>query len=165
MRARIVNQPLPLARKSELIIQELPNEVLVYDLERHKAHCLNQTSALVWKHCDGKTTVAQTARLLERELSQLVDDDVVWLALSQLRRFHLLDEAGKEIFTVKVSRRDVVRKYLPVALSLPLIMSIAAPTPAQSASTCAGVGDSCGDGVECCPGLTCDGICFQIAAF
>jgi hypothetical protein len=159
------DQPLPLARKDELIVQELPNELLVYDLARHKAHCLNKTSAFVWKHCDGKTTVGQTARLLERELSQVVDDDVVWLALSQLRRFHLLDEAGGEIFTMKVTRRDLVRKYLPLALSLPLIMSIAAPTPAQSASTCAGDGEACGDGVECCPGFTCDGSCFPIAAF
>ncbi len=164
MRAR-PDQPLPLARKDELIVQELPDELLVYDLVRHKAHCLNKASAFVWKHCDGQTTVEQTARLLERELSQLVDDDVVWLALSQLRKFHLLDESSREILTVKVSRRDLVRKYLPLALSLPLIMSIAAPTPAQSASTCAGVGQSCGDGIECCPGLTCDGICFQIAAF
>jgi Coenzyme PQQ synthesis protein D (PqqD) len=159
------DQPLPLARKDELIVQELPDELLVYDLVRHKAHCLNKTSAFVWKHCDGKTTVAQTARLLEREFSQLVDDDVVWLALSQLRRFHLLDEAGGGIFTLKVTRRDLVRKYLPLALSLPLIMSIAAPTPAQSASTCADVGEPCGDGVECCQGLTCDGSCFESSGF
>ncbi len=57
MRAR-PDQPLPLARKNELIIQELPEELLVYDLARHKAHCLNKTSAFIWKHCDGETTVA-----------------------------------------------------------------------------------------------------------
>lgn len=153
-------QVLPFARTAQLIVQEVSNEVLVYDLERHKAHCLNKTSAFVWKHCDGKTTIGQATQLLESELSQAVEPDVVWLALSQLRRFHLLDEAGGTIFSMQVSRRDLVRKYLPVALSLPLIMSIAAPTAAQTASTCAGIGQPCGDGIECCPGGTCDGTCF-----
>jgi hypothetical protein len=59
-------QPLPFARTHQLIVQEVPDEVLVYDLDRHKAHCLNRTSAIVWKHCDGKTTVAEAKRLLER---------------------------------------------------------------------------------------------------
>jgi hypothetical protein len=153
------NQPLPLARQDELIIQELPDELLVYDLAQHKAHCLNKTSAFVWKHCDGETTVAETVALLERELSQLVDEDVVWLALGQLRKFQLLDEAGGKISTTRVTRRDLMRKYLPAALSLPLIVSIAAPTAAQTASTCAGLGQSC-EIIECCPGLTCDGTCF-----
>ena len=152
------SQVLPFARTDQLIVQEVPNEVLVYDLERHQAHCLNRASAFVWKHCDGKTTVAQAARLLERELSQAVGPDVVWLALSQLRKFHLLGEAEGTIFTTRVSRRDLVRKHLPAALALPLIMSIAAPTAAQTA-TCVGQGQPCGNGVQCCPGLTCDGTC------
>lgn len=157
-------QLLPLARTDSLVVKELQDEVLVYDLERHKAHCLNQASALVWKHCDGKTTVAEMTRLLERELGTLVDDDVVWLALSQLRRFHLLGESNT-VGMMKVSRRDLVRKYLPAALALPVILSIAAPTAAQAGSQpCGTAGASCsapGD-PPCCPGFTCDGICFQL---
>jgi hypothetical protein len=34
-------QTKPLARKEGLVIQELPDEVLVYDLDRDRAHCLN----------------------------------------------------------------------------------------------------------------------------
>jgi hypothetical protein len=41
---------LPRVRKKNLIIDELADEVLVYDLDRHKAHCLNRTAALVWKN-------------------------------------------------------------------------------------------------------------------
>ena len=40
---------LPAAREEGLIIQEMADEVLVYDRERYKAHCLNQTAALVWR--------------------------------------------------------------------------------------------------------------------
>lgn len=35
------NQSTPLARREELVVPELADEVLVYDLRQHKAHCLN----------------------------------------------------------------------------------------------------------------------------
>jgi hypothetical protein len=155
-------QALPLARRDQLVVQELPDELLVYDLDRHKAHCLNQASAIVWKHCDGKTTMAEMTRLLERELGTSVDDDVVWLALSQLRRFHLLEES-KMVGMMKVSRRDLVQKYLPAALILPVILSIPAPIAAQAGSVpCGTAGASCSNPGDppCCPGFGCDGICF-----
>jgi hypothetical protein len=44
---------LPQARTEGLTVRELAEETLVYDKERHKAHCLNRTAACVWKHCDG----------------------------------------------------------------------------------------------------------------
>jgi hypothetical protein len=158
MRAE-TRQVLPLARTTQLVIQELPDELLVYDLDRHKAHCLNQSSAAVWKRCDGKTTVAQMTRLLERELNAPAGDDVVWLALRQLRRFHLLVEGNEAPAVMKVSRRDLVRKYLPATLALPLIISIASPAAAQAASKCAGPCESC-EVLPCCGDLNCDGICF-----
>jgi len=150
---------LPLARTDALITKELQDEVLVYDLKRHKAHCLNQASAIVWKHCDGRRSVAEMTRLLERELAAHVDADVVWLALTQLRRFHLLETNGKRS-EMKVTRRDLVQKYLPAALALPLILSIPSPTAAQAASTCGRNRDPCDENRPCCPGFNCDGICF-----
>ena len=54
---------MPRARQIELHVEELPDETLVYDLERHKARCLNRTAALVWRHCDGQTGVAEVAAL------------------------------------------------------------------------------------------------------
>jgi hypothetical protein len=50
---------IPCARTEGLVVQTLADEVLVYDLERHKAHCLNHAAALIWKHCDGRTSVAE----------------------------------------------------------------------------------------------------------
>jgi hypothetical protein len=40
---------MPRARRDELVVEELDDETLVYDLERHKARCLNHTAALVWR--------------------------------------------------------------------------------------------------------------------
>ncbi len=49
---------VPVARKEGLVIQEMPDEVLVYDLDTNKAHCLNQTAAFVCKSCNGRNSVA-----------------------------------------------------------------------------------------------------------
>ena len=136
---------LPQARTENLVIRELDDETLVYDMERDEAHCLNQTAALVWKQCDGKTTATRAARALGNELDATADTDLIWLAVKQLQRFHLV-EKGKA--APSVSRRDLVLKYAPAILSLPVIMSISAPTPAQSASCV------CPD---CCFGFTCNG--------
>ena len=126
---------LPHARKDGLVIKELPNETLVYDLERDEAHCLNQTAALVWKRCDGKTTIAKMTSLLQEKLDTSVNADVVWLAVRQLQRFHLVESYDGEIVVMPtVSRRNLVLKYAPAALVLPLIMSISAPAAAQAAT-------------------------------
>jgi len=143
---------LPQARIDGLVIRELDDETLVYDTERDKAHCLNRTAALVWEQCDGKTTAREAAQSLRNDLSVAVDEDIVWLAVKQLERFHLIEPGLK---SPSVSRRDLVLKYAPAALALPVIMSISAPTPAGIAS-CANLGQSCVSR-PCCPG---QGSCF-----
>lgn len=145
---------LPKARTDKLVIRELDDETLVYDLKRDEAHCLNRTAALVWRQCDGKTTATRAARVLEKELVTTVDADLVWLAIKQLQRFHLV-EISKE--SPSVSRRALVLKYAPLALALPVIMSISTPAPAVAAS-CGGVGAPCGGAnPPCCSGLSCFG--------
>src|SRR5258707_12077357 len=84
--------PLPKARRNQLVRKELGGEMLVYDRNSDEAHCLNETAALVWAHCDGRTTVAEMAQLLEDELKTPVADEVVWFALEQLRKSRLLQE-------------------------------------------------------------------------
>src|ERR1041384_5219890 len=81
-----------LARQKDLVVQELPDELMIYDLKAHKAHCLNNTAALVWHHCDGKTTTAEMAALLGAEIGSPVDEAVVWYALDKLDKAELLDE-------------------------------------------------------------------------
>lgn len=158
MRAK-ASQVLPLARTDRLVVRELPDELLVYDLERHKAHCLNKASAIVWKHCDGRTTVVEAARLLERELAVLVEDDVIWLALRQLRRFHLLEEESDAIPGMKVTRRDLLRKYLPAALALPVILSISSPAAAQAVSGACAAATNRPNGCPCSFGQCQSGCC------
>ena len=125
----------PRAREESLIIKTLPDEVLVYDLNADKAHCLNRTAAFVWNNCDGCKTVSEIARLLREELQAPVDENVVWLALDQLEKFNLLEEGvTRPARLAGMSRRQMVRTLGLVAVSIPAITSIIAPQPAQAAT-------------------------------
>jgi len=142
---------LPRMREDGLIIDELPDEVLVYDLDRHKAHCLNHTAALVWKQCDGRTTPRVIARRLQSEFDETFSEALVWLALRQLNKIHLLEEpVSLPTQFAGMSRREMVRAMgIVAAVSVPLITSIMSPTAVQ-ASTCFGGGHACATDVECC---------------
>lgn len=152
----------PLARTRGLVVNELPEEIVVYDRESHKAHCLNRTAALVWKRCDGRTTPARIATLVAQDLKSPVGEDLVWYALEQLAKDRLLteqvvprvagDAADAAVPAARLSRRELVRRLgLAAVVALPLITTIVAPTPVEAAaSNCV----QCGT-VLCCPPATC----------
>ena len=148
---------LPRARKDKLVTTELEGEKLIYDEKLDKAHCLNRTAALVWEHCDGRTTVAQMARLLESETKSPASNEMVWLALRQLEKSHLLEETvARPAQVAGMSRREMVRRLgIVAAITLPLITTIVAPAAVDAAS-CLGNGSPCTPtGPACCPGLAC----------
>ena len=119
---------LPKARKAQLLVKELPTETLIYDEERHQAHCLNQTAAWIWRRCDGKTGVRDIAASVSRKARAPINEEVVWLALRDLDKSHLLQ--GNVQKRAGVSRREVIRKSAMAAVTLPLIASIATPAAA-----------------------------------
>jgi Coenzyme PQQ synthesis protein D (PqqD) len=143
----------PLARTDGLVINDLPEETVVYDRESHKAHCLNRTAALVWRRCDGRTVPAQIARSLREELQAPVSEDLVWYALEQLGKDELLAENfQRPARAVQLSRRELVKRLgLAAVVALPLITTIVAPTPVQAAAS------NCVDcnGILCCPPAQC----------
>src|SRR5262245_5280563 len=130
---------LPRRREEDLLVRPLSDETLVYDLKRDKAHCLNPTAAAVWRRCDGHTTVSQLAEMLRRECRIAADDDVVWFALRQLQKAHLLQERLRPPSELqRTSRRELIRR-LGVAATVPIVMTILAPTArAQASDSCTG---------------------------
>jgi len=155
------SKALPQARQDGIVVRELPDEVLVYDLERHKAHCLNQTAAAVWRNCDGETTPREISFRLAREFSTPVDEDVVWLALDELGSLSLL-EAPVARPGAALSRAQLVRRVgvLAAAIAVPTVLSLGVPT--ASAATCGTV--NCANDNTCitqqpsCP-KCCSGLC------
>ena len=148
------NPQNPVARKSGLVIQEVPEEVLVYDTETNKAHCLNKTAALVWKSCDGTRSVSDIASYIGSVSGEKVTDDFVWLAIDQLNSNDLLEKEIKADF-YGLSRRDVIRRIgLTTVVALPVIASLVAPPTALAVGSC-----SCSSNGECgtltgCPSTT-----------
>ncbi|GAC1446429.1 MAG: hypothetical protein NVSMB56_05020 [Pyrinomonadaceae bacterium] len=148
---------LPSARTEGLIIEELTDEALVYDLERHKAHCLNSTAFLVWRNCDGKRTVSDIAAILETELHAPVSDELVWLAIDQLSKDNLLRERVTTPMSASgVARRKMMKRMgVAAVVAVPVVTSLLAPTAAQ-AGTCLPTGSACTSGTQCCNGI-CNG--------
>jgi hypothetical protein len=142
---------LPTSRRERLVIEELTDEVLIYDLDRDKAHCLNQAAAFVWKQCDGRTTVAEALVRFEEEFNVGVDEAMIWLALDQLEKFDLLQERVKRPDRMnRVSRRALIRSMgLAAAVAVPLITSIGIPT-VQAFTSCKANGASCFGNGNCC---------------
>ena len=129
---------MPLARAKDLVVEELQDETLVYDLQRNKAHCLSPTAAFVWKHCDGRTGVLQVAKLLEQRLGLPADEAIVWMALDRVERAHLLDQPlAQPGDGTRYSRRAMMRRLGAVggiSLLLPVVSSVVAPAAAQGGS-------------------------------
>ena len=154
---RNIGMRFPKMRSQRLIVDDLPDEVLVYDLDRHKAHCLNRTAALIWQQCDGKTSTKEIAHRLQIELDQPFNEELVWVALRQLDKNHLLEEPiALPPKLAGLSRREMVRALgLAAVVAVPVVTSIVAPTAVQ-ASTCVPTGGSCTTSAQCCPGNFCD---------
>jgi hypothetical protein len=152
---------MPTARTEGLIVQECADETLIYDLRRHKGHCLNSTAARVWRRCDGRATVAEVAATLQEELSLPAAEAVVWTALDRLARAQLLmTRVTVPEYRARRTRRELIRAA-GISFLLPVVESIVAPRAAEAASTttshncqhgpCTGINLPCSDK----SGLTC----------
>jgi hypothetical protein len=148
----MTNQPL--SRKSNIVVQNLENEVLIYDLTINKAFSLNETSGLVFALCDGTRTVAGISDEMSRQLKTPVSEDLVYLALEELRKNKLLENSDELTnHFAGMSRREVVKKVgLASMVVLPIIASVVAPSAAmaQSGSVCPAVNQCIQTGSEIC---------------
>ena len=130
------HRPLRLP-SDELIVEELPDELMIYDPARNKAFCLNQTAAFVWNHCDGTKTIAELAKLMRQRMGKAGNKEVVRYALDALAKDGLL--APSTILPASgsaVTRRNLMRKLgAGAAAALPLIIVlIVSPANAHASS-------------------------------
>lgn len=150
---------MPTSRSEQLVVQELSREVLVYDLERHKAHCLNETAAYIWRRCDGTTKIDDVARGLESQFGLPADARIVTLALTDLRKARLLETSDRHAKTDGGRREALKRIGLAAGLAaiVPVVTSIVAPTAAMAATSCRSLNQTCSPTQLCCSGLICNG--------
>lgn len=121
---------LPLARITDLVVQNLETEVLIYDLKINKAFNLNETLRIIYEACDGKTTFT------ELKAKHNLTEDLIFLALDELDRENLLAQNQPyQSPLAGLSRREVIRKIgFASMIALPIISSVVAPSPAHAAS-------------------------------
>lgn len=128
----------PIARQQDIVVQQTNEEVLLYDLIDNKAYCLNETSAAIWELCDGNRSVTEMNVKLSEKMKESTSEELVWLALDQLKKEKLLTNHE----TIKIdfngmSRRDAIRKVgFASLIALPVILSLHTPTPASAQSVC-----------------------------
>lgn len=157
----------PAARRTGLVVRELPGEVVVYDLERHQAHCLNRTAAAVFQGADGTRSLDELAALLGDDAGPPERAAAVRMALEQLAAAQILEpgSAPSRAAAPGLSRRSVLQRAgLGAAVLLPAVVSMLAPTPAEAAATCIEDCTSQLFGTPCnCPASgtppPCDNIC------
>ena len=143
----------PRARRDGLILEELPDELLVYDRDRHRAHALNAAAALVFKNCDGRTSTEDIAHALAPLVGEDRSGEVAAFALQQLEEARLLENPrSTSMLPAPRSRRQLIALLGAAAASLPLVTSIVAPTPASAQS--AGIGPGGGTGPTGATGAT-----------
>ena len=137
------------SRRRSLLIRELGVEALVYDMESHRASCLNREAAAVFEACDGTRSFSEIRRRVSQRLGEPVDEGFVELAIDRLADRGLVDAASKP---PSAPRRELLRRLAATtALALPSVISVLAPTPAE-AQTCLADGQMCLNNAECCSG-------------
>lgn len=126
----------PVARKENIVVQESQGEVLVYDLTSDKAHCLNSTAAMVWRSCDGSTSINAIQEKLSAETGKQIPAELVWLAVDQLSEKNLL-AGSTSVSEFGKSRREMIKKAgLIAVIALPIVSSLVAPKSALASTSC-----------------------------
>ena len=152
----------PMARRNGLVVQEMPDEVLVYDLETNKAHCLNQSAARVWRACDGTSSVADIVREFEANGGGKVTEDFVWLAIDQLSENGLLENELAPRFAGQSRRQALKTIGLASLVALPVISSLVAPQQALGSVSCGCTAPATCATLTACPSTTtcnANGVC------
>jgi hypothetical protein len=132
-----------------LLVEHVGDETVVFDAESKEAHCLSALAAVVFAHCDGRTSVEEIASLASERLGEPVDAARIQDALAQLEERDLMEPRAPS--KAGLSRRTMLQRTAvlggAVAAS-PLITSVIAPSSAAAVTPGCGVFPTT---VLCCP--------------
>jgi hypothetical protein len=122
-----------------MLVEELGDEAVVYDLDSHMVHHLDRRAFRVWRSCDGHRTTAMIVHTIAEDEGQRPDQEaIVEVALHQLQKAGLLlpdeDEAAGSARRLPTRRQLLTGGAAAGVAGLLLVHSIAAPTAAQAAS-------------------------------
>jgi len=128
----------PKIRTTRLLVEELVDELLIYDVDRNEVHCLNGPAVQIWKLCNGERTVSEIATALNTDLDHEQAETLVWSAVEQFAEKHLLEVTEEEPLAASrpqdLTRRQMLLRLGVVVAALPLVDSIVSPEAALAQS-------------------------------
>ena len=147
-----MNDPTNLRKPKRIraLTREFDGELIVYDDQTHKAHCLNKTAVMVWQECNGEATVRDITDKLKDKL-QSDAEAVVQFALIKLDKARLLEKGdAPQVEGELWNRRDLLKRIRLVAIvAIPVVTTMLVPTPARAAS-CFPLLHTCTSSAQCC---------------
>jgi hypothetical protein len=145
----------PRARRERLIVRRLPDETLVYDLDRSRAHCLGPVAAAIWRRLDGRSSASRIASAVRKETGAEVGEAAVRVAVDRLADAKLL---ASPLAAAGRSRREWLKQA--AMISGLTVVSITAPLSVEAATCVANCtsrrntpAGNCG-AIPCCPPAT-----------
>jgi hypothetical protein len=155
MNVQSTYRPHARRNKDDVIIDNVGDEVIIYDLKNQHCYALNSMSATIWDLCDGQTTLPEMALVL-KQANNLSDEEatvVIDASLEQLIESELLvDDFSHMVQSEASADRRTLLKKLGGLISLPAISSIVMqPALAQISVNClVCIGVVCQPGSERC---------------
>ena len=118
----------PVARKDNVIVQQVGADLVVYDELTDCAHSLNPVAAHVFSHADGTRDLAALAAAANKDLGVPDDLTIVEEALANLGSVELL-ASGTPAPERSIPRREALKRLGIAAVALPVVTSLVAPSP------------------------------------
>lgn len=144
----------PMAKAAGLMVTEMDEDTLVYNLDNYRAVSLNQTAESIRKLCDGTRDVHAIASFVG------VSEAVTAKVHRDLDRNGLL-EPGFDSITLLGRRKflsSVAKGSAAAAAAVPIVLATTLPAAAQAAS-CLPKNTPCSFNSQCCSGDCKNGKC------
>ena len=121
-------------RITAVVTQKLGDGIGICHQQREQSYVLNPTSALMWNHCDGRTSRRDLAELIKQKFNvpPAQAKQLMQVALVELDHAGLLET--KEPEAPEFSRRGIIKSVAAAGLSLALIPVISSGVARAHAS-------------------------------
>ena len=137
----------PKARRDGVLVREIDDETVVYDIADDSAHLLNPTTARVFALADGTRSVAELATSVDADPEK--GRALVLEAIACLEAANLLERSVD--VPDGMTRRALLRRVGIAALAIPVVTTLAAsPAAAAAISTSSCTGRACTGGNVTC---------------
>ena len=61
-------------KNEKILLRDMKDGIILYDVDRGKAHVLNLFASYIWDHCDSQHSVKEIIETIEEELKELKKD-------------------------------------------------------------------------------------------